>query len=138
MAVGFKIGSIVDEIGTSDFLHAFFSTISYHLESGGWGSRFPELMNELYRGSLDASKAKKALADVTTIKEELKKHGPAEVVWDIDNLNARPPWGKNISRRITDLSNYFVTSTGRDVFSVLEECLAALQRRGGSMTVESY
>jgi hypothetical protein len=138
MAVGFKVGSIVDEVGTHDFLHAFFSTISYHLEPHGWGSRFPELMNELYQGKLEASKAAKVLADVATIKNELTRLPPDKIVWDIDNSNARPPWGNNISSSITSLGNYFVTSTGRDIFEVLVECLTALQRKGGSLTVETY
>lgn len=138
MAVGFRVGNIVDEIGTHDFLHAFFSTISYHLEPQGWGSRFPELMNELYQGKLDAIKAAKILADLNQIKEELRSYPPDKVVWDIENLFESPPWGTNISSDITDLSNYFVTSTGRDMFDVLIECISALQRKGGSLLIESY
>jgi 2,3-bisphosphoglycerate-dependent phosphoglycerate mutase len=138
MTVGFRVGSVVDEIGTHEFLHAFFSTISYHLEPHGWGTRFPEMMNELYQGRRDENKADKVLADVAKIREELKDHAPAEVVWDIENPAAQPPWRKNISPRITDLSNYFVSSTGRDVFDVLEECLTALKRKGGSLTIEPY
>ncbi len=138
MSVGFKVGNIIDEVGTHDFLHAFFSTISYHLEPNGWGSRFPELMNELYQGKLDASKAQKAHSDALMIREELKKYPPSKVLWDIENCNASPPWGNNISSEITNLSNYFVTSTGKDMFGVLIECLTALQRRGGVLTIESY
>lgn len=46
MAVCIKVGSIIDEIGTSDFFHAFFSTVSYNLEEA-WGSRFPVLFKHL-------------------------------------------------------------------------------------------
>ncbi len=138
MSVGFKVGSIIDEIGSPSFMHAFFSTISYHLEPKGWGTRFPELMDELYQGSLDASKAKKATADVISIRKELKSFKPSQVIWDIENLSAKPPWGDKISTDITDLSNYFVTSTGKDLFEVLLECLAALIVEGGEMTVEQY
>lgn len=135
MAVGFKVGNIVDEIGTQDFLHAFFSTISHHLEPKGWGTKYPELMNELYQGKLDRQQAEKALQDIRQIREQLKSFPPSAVVWDNENLNARPPWGNNISKDITDLSNYFVTSTGRDVFEVTIECLEALAKEGGSMTI---
>jgi 2,3-bisphosphoglycerate-dependent phosphoglycerate mutase len=138
MSVGFKVGSIIDEVGTPAFLHAFFSTISYHLEPEGWGSRFPEIMGDLYGGKLDASKAEKALTDVHVIRQELKAYSPEQVVWDIENPQAAPPWGNDISSEITDLSNYFVTSTGRDLFGVLIECLTALQRKSGSLTIESY
>ncbi len=33
---------------------------------------------------------------------------------NIDDLFKQPPWGKNISNDITNLSNYFVTSDGED------------------------
>lgn len=136
MTVGFRVGGIIDEVGTSDFLHAFFSTISVHLEPEGWGTRYPELMNELYQGKLEQKAAEKVLKDVSEIREQLKAFPPRDVVWDIERPDAKPPWGDNISTDITDLSNYFVTSTGRDVFEVLIECLEALKSEGGCMTVD--
>lgn len=138
MTVGFQVGRIIDEVGTDDFLHAFFSTISYHLEPKGWGSEYPELMRKLYQGKLSARFAAKVHLDVQSIREKLKAFPPDQVVWDIENLNAKPPWGDNISSEITDLSNYFVTSTGRDLFEVLLECLEALRKEGGALTIERY
>jgi hypothetical protein len=138
MAVGFRVGNIIDEVGSTDFLHAFFSTISGRLEPRGWGSRFPELMNELYQGRLGSAKAQKVLMDLATIRAELKRFQPKDVIWDIEKPEGRPPWGDKISSDITDLSNYFVTSTGRDMFEVLDECLLALKVKGGEMTIENY
>ena len=60
-----------------------------------------------------------AFEELNTIREELKNFSPDKVVWDIDDLFKQPPWGKNISEDITDLSNYFVTSEGEDFISVL-------------------
>ena len=42
---------------------------------------------------------------------------------DAEDLSLTPPWGNNISSDITDLSNYFVTSDGRDLISVLSEAM---------------
>ncbi|HVG20386.1 MAG TPA: immunity 70 family protein [Blastocatellia bacterium] len=137
MAVGFKVGNIIEEIGTQDFLHAFFSTVSHHLEPAGWGARYPELMLQLYQGKLNTKDAPKALKDILEIRERLKAFSPKEVVWDIEDLTAKPPWGNNISSEITDLSNYFVTSTGKDLFEVLIECLEDLQEEGGDLTIET-
>jgi len=50
---------------------------------------------------------------------------PSAVVWEIENRQSKPPWGNNIAAEITSLGNYFVSSAGRDVFSILEEALAA-------------
>lgn len=123
MTIGFYLDNIFDEVGTSDFLHSFFSTISFHLEPKGWGTRFPELMNELYQGQLSADKAGKALEDALTIKEELKAFPPKKIVWDIENIGIKPPWGDYVDPSVTDLSNYHITSTNRVLMDLLIECL---------------
>jgi len=137
MTIGLKLGSITDEVGGQDFFHSFFSTVSYHLETNGWGSRFPFLLNKLYQGQLEGEDAYLALGELEIISSELKKHSPDTVIWDIENLKARPPWGDAISSEITDLSNYFVTSTGRDLIGVLKECLEELRDKGGLLEIVS-
>ena len=123
MAVGFTVDFFYYSIGSADFLHSFFSTVAVNLEGGKWGSRFPVLMNELYQGKLPVEKADIASEELNTIREELKKFSPDKVVWDIDDLSKQPPWGKNISKDITDLSNYFVTSDGEDFISIIFKAL---------------
>ncbi|PAU51781.1 immunity 70 family protein [Pseudomonas indica] len=125
MSVGITVGSITDEIGAPSFVHAFFSTISAHCEPNGWGTAFPNLMKELYQGRLSFMHAKAALAELEQAKLLLKDLPPSQVVWDIEDRKAQPPWGNNIAGTITNLSNYFVSSTGRDVFALLEEALRA-------------
>ena len=125
MGVGITVGSITDEIGAPSFFHAFCSTISVHCEPNGWGTRFPHLMNELYQGRLSARNASAALAELREAKSILAKLPPSSIVWDIENRSAQPPWGRNIAPEITDLANYFVSSTGRDLFHLLEEALSA-------------
>ncbi len=119
MTVGFRIDFIWYEIGTSDFLHAFFSTISFHLEPKGWGSVYPYLMKQLYDGRLNWKDVNSAIHEVHDIRKKLEKYGSKEVIWDIEDLKKEPPWGNHISQDITSLSNYFVTSDGRDLFDVL-------------------
>ena len=131
MTVGIELGSIIDEIGTADFLHAFFSTISGNLELMGKGTRFPIFMNKLYKGELAQTDAVGGLKELAIIKSELSLLKPNKVIWDIQNRKKLPHWGDNISKEITDLSNYFVTSTGRDLISSLTEILEELRDRGG-------
>ena len=52
-------------------------------------------------------------------KKEFSYISPQKVIWDIEDLAQQPPWGNDISEDITDLSNYFVTSEGEDLFDVL-------------------
>ena len=123
MAVGIKVGNIIDEIGTSDFFHAFFSTVSANLESKGWGTRFPNVLGELYQGHVDTKLVKSAISELNKIQSELAELKPDKLVWDIENPNKQPPWGTDISPEITSLSNYFITSTGRDLILILMEAL---------------
>lgn len=53
------------------------------------------------------------------VEQRLKKHSPSSVVWDTDDLSKQPPWGNNISKEITSLANYFITSDGRNLIDVL-------------------
>ena len=135
--IGFHVGNFSIEVGSASFLHAFFSTISYHLEPNGWGTSYPELMFELYQGKLNAKDVSKVLDDLHRIREAFKSLKPDMVVWNIENLEEKPPWGSNISSDITDLSNYFVTNDGEDLFDVLNKCLNYLQQgKGQRLTIE--
>jgi hypothetical protein len=135
MAIGIRVGSITDEIGAPSFFHAFFSTISAHCDRSGWGSRFPNLF-KLYEGRLPAGDARSAAAELIEAKLALTKLRPAEVVWDIEDRTAKPPWGDQISPKITSLGNYFVSSTGRDLFDLLEEALLAATKEGKDAAIE--
>ncbi len=137
MAVGLHLGNVTDEIGTQDFFFAFFSTIAGNLEPAGWGSRFPALMTKLYQGALGSNDCKLAQAELSQIRSELKGLPPSKVIWDYEDRTKVPPWGDNISTDIHDLSDYFVTSTGRDLIGVIEECLQELRSRGGTLRVVS-
>ncbi len=119
MAIGFRVDFLWYQVGASNFLHAFFSTISYNLESNKWGSKYPYLMNELYQGKLSWKNANKAIEEIKDIENEFKNFKPSQVIWDIEDISKQPPWGDKISAEITDLSNYFVTSDGRDLIEVI-------------------
>lgn len=121
--VGFKVGCIWYEIGAASFLHSFFSTVAYNLEGGNWGTRFPVIMNELYQGKLTNVNIPNAKVELNTIESELKNLSPDKVIWDMEDLGKQPPWGTRISNQITDLSNYFVTSDGRDFLTIFRKAL---------------
>ncbi len=123
MAVGFFVDPVFYKIGTGDFLNSFFSTIYVRLENSDWGSKYPIIMNQLYNGSIKKEEILDAKKEVYKIKEELKKFPPADVVWGFENQRIKPPWGDEVSSDINDLSNYFVTSDGDDLFTVLEKAM---------------
>lgn len=52
------------------------------------------------------------------------------MIWDINDLSKQPPWGDKISERITSLTNYYVTSDGRDFIDAFNMALdAAIEKK---------
>jgi len=121
LAVGIKVGSIITEVGAPTFLNAFFSTVTAVLEAGSRGSVYPVISNDFYKGNVSAEKVELALAELKAIRAALGKYPPRFIVWDLEDRTKQPPWGEKISPDITSLSNYFVTSGGRDLFEVFFE-----------------
>ena len=136
MGVGIRVGSVIDEIGAPDFLNAFFSTISKNLEPEGWGSRFPSLLIDLYQGKLGNADVPRAQRELLDARSELQDLPPSKVVWDYSNPQIEPPWGKYISSHISNMSEYFVTSTGRNVFDVIYECFEDALIHGDDVSIE--
>jgi hypothetical protein len=137
MAVGLKVKYYWYQIGNGDFLYSFFSTICFRLENKQWGSKYPYLMNELYQGELKRDHIENAIKELTRVKKELKKFRPSEVVWDIDDLKAKPPWGDNISTEIKNLSEYFVTSEGEDLIDMMEKALMRAKDLNESLHIDT-
>lgn len=137
MTIGFKVGSITDEIGSPDLLHAFFSTIAVRLEPA-WGARFPVLMDQLYAGELSHHHAAQALSELTIIQSELRRLAPSQRVWDAEDPTRSPPPGADVALSAADLSAAFVTSTGRDLIETLREALEELRDRGGVGKIVTY
>lgn len=127
MGIGIQLGRITDEIGSSDFLYAFFSTITGNLEPDGWGSRFPIIMKQLYAGCVQKSDAATALSEMHVIRRELAQLPPVQVIWSFDDRAQRPPWGEAIAPDIESLATYFVTARGRDLIALLTELFEELQ-----------
>lgn len=135
MTVALNVDERSWEIGSSRFLHAFFSTVAVRLEDGRWGSRFPRLMRELYAGSLSPEAAGEALRELDEVQRGLFALPPDDVVWDAENREARPPWGDRIAPTVTNLGNYWWTSDGRELFGVLREALVSARDGGQPVTV---
>jgi hypothetical protein len=119
MAINLFTKHTIFEIGTADFFTSFFDTIEYRLTRGLFGKKYPIVLTEFYKGNLKYENLEKAERELNDIQKRLKKLNPSKVVWDKNDLSKKPPWGNNISSDITDLSNYYVTSNGKDLFEVL-------------------
>ena len=135
--VGFKVKFYWYQIGSASFLHSFFSTVAYHLEKKEWGNRFPIIMKELYQGNMVFEHADAALSELNLIKYELKRLATDRVVWDIDDLSKQPPWGNKINQDITDMSNYYITSDGKDFIEVFYNAIKMAKKTHCNLEITS-
>lgn len=115
---------------------SFFDTIEYHLTKGLFGKKYPTVLKEFYNGRLSYQSLIQAETELKEIQQRLKKFDPSKVVWDKFDLTKRPPWGDDISDEITDLSNYFVTSEGKDLFEVLFDAIDKAKAEKTELVVE--
>ena len=60
------------------------------------------------------------------------------MIWDIEDRAKIPPWGSDISTDVTNLANYFVTSTGRDLIDLLKEALEASRDEQQAAEIVQY
>ena len=107
-------------VGASSFLRCFYSTICSYVES----SDVSHAIKLLKYNQLASDECLKAAKEFNIIRDILSQKAPESVVWDIDEPNATPPWGNNISPVITSLGNYFITADGKDL---IYEIIALLQ-----------
>jgi len=137
MGVGIKVDFLWFPLGNGDFVHSFFSTVCYNLENGAWGSRFPCLMNCLYQGEISHENVDELRDELLIIQKEFLTLSTEKIIWDIEDLSKQPPWGEDISPKITSLSNYFVTSDGEDLFNEMFKAIHESQAEKQSIILES-
>lgn len=137
MTVGIIVDFLWFPIGADSFLYSFFSTICYRLEHQKWGKKFPVVMNELYSGSLSYGSIKICLREIESIERKFKRLAPSAVVWTLENLDEKPPWGEDISENIMSLAEYFITCDGKNLFEVLKTALKEAEVEQVDVRIES-
>ncbi|MFQ3580383.1 MAG: Imm70 family immunity protein [Chloracidobacterium sp.] len=109
------------EIGSPAFFHCFFSTIAYRLEQDAWGSVYPCIMLEFYKGRLDYPNAAQALSELDAIQLGLEVLPPTDIVWDYDDLSRQPPWADGVLETLSCAAECFFTPSEEHLFTVLRQ-----------------
>ena len=94
-------------------------------------------MNKLYWGDIPLEDIESGIAELLSIQEELKKFQPQDIIWDFEDLSVTPPWGNHIASHIINLSQYFITSSGSDLFEVMLTCFRFALEKGQNVVVKS-
>ncbi len=123
-------------LGASNFVQAFFSTVAARLEGDSWGTRFPNLMLQLYAGELPAANLDAAEVELDEIERGLGRLPPSALVWDFNDRDRPPPWRDDISPQVSSLGNYFMTSDGRPFFEVFRSALRAARSKRVPLRIE--
>lgn len=137
MSVGLMVGYNWWTVGEGSLLNAFFSTVYVRLENNEWGSKYPVIMNKLYWGEIPLEYLETGIAELLSIQEELKNFTPHDMIWDFEDLSATPPWGDNIAAHITNLSQYFITSSGSDLVDVMLTSFKFAIDKGQNVIIKS-
>lgn len=136
MGVHLRTSHFIYEVGSSDFLTSFFDTIDIRLTKGFFAKKFPFILTDFYYGKVSFENLDQAEKELLEIRKRLKKFDPSKVIWNKNDLKKQPPWGDNISKEITNLSNYFVTSDGHDLFEVILEAIEMAKREKSDLVIE--
>ncbi len=110
----------------ADFVFAFFSSISYHLEGmGNWGKRFPRLLLDLCdHGWVDCEDFDELSAELTVIRRELRRFSLDDAVCDIGDLSRTIPFERLPGTDWHDLSMPWVTIlSAKPFFDLFEEAM---------------
>ncbi|EPR66901.1 immunity 70 family protein [Cyclobacterium qasimii] len=136
MGVHLRTSHFIYEVGSSEFFISFFDTIEIRLTKGLFGKNYPVVLTDFYSGKISLDKLETAEKELAEIRKRLKRLKPYKVVWDKNDLARQPPWGNEISEDVTNLSNYFVPSDGRDLFEVIFRAIEMAKKEKCELIIE--
>lgn len=108
--VGILAAMTIAEVGPASDVKAFFKLVLSLLENGTKGSKYPWVVEKLYRGSLAYDELYKVKSELDTIKNEFSAISPDNIEWSSFGID------KNHSR---------LNFEGRSLFSVFERFFKA-------------
>jgi len=90
--VGILAAITIAEVGPASDVKAFFNLVLSLLENGVKGSKYPWVMEKLYRGSLAYDELYKVKNELDSIKNEFLSISPGNIEWSsfgVDKNNSR-------------------------------------------------
>ena len=129
------------DLADENLVKSFFQNIYYHLENSEWGSVYPFTMKKLYTGKKIKNTLKKKELDslkqeILDIQKGFTKISPDKVIWDIEDPDKQPPWGKDISDEVKNISLYHLTNDGEYFFDVILSAINEAIENGSHLELE--
>ena len=123
-------------VGEDWFLHSFFSTIAYRLEPNGWGSRFPELMKDLYTGRLSPDRFPKAREELATVRSELAERPPEERIFAYEDPDRPTPW--DVPPGASSLADCFLTASDSNLLDVIGQAISEASEISADVEIRPF
>ena len=117
--VGILAAITIAEVGPASDVKAFFNLVLSLLENGVKGSKYPWVMEKLYRGSLAYDELNKVESELDSIKKEFLSISPDNIEWSSFGVD------KNNSRLNFEGENMF--SIFKRFFKAFDEAFQALR-----------
>lgn len=122
-------------LGYESIVQSFFSTIAYHLENKKWGSVYPAIMNEFYKGKLEQNRIDYAIAEIKDIKKKLSKLKASDIICDINNLDIKPPFDSSID---IPIELFFCNYDGITMPDIILNVLESIRNKKNSLYIGEY
>lgn len=122
------------EIGTNDYLYCFYSTIVANLSKNL--KEISLAIDFLKDGKCKGSAGYETARQFNLIRDQLSRLRTNKIVYDIENVNKKAPWGNNISPVVTSCGNFFVTSEGKDLIFEITSILCYAQIKKVDVSIE--
>lgn len=132
-----RVGEWSRTLTTPELLEAFTATISYWLEPGGRGTRFPLLVDRLLAGRLEAAEAAGARLELEAAARELAAVHPSRVVASLEEPQPVDLRDEPVDHEAESVASYFLDREGRPLVEVLREAIEECGRSGHPLTVDT-
>ena len=90
---------------------------------------------KFYNDKLDPEETLRALDELKDIREKFSKLKPEDIVWDAEDLSKKPPAWFYAQLKAANLSECFVSVSGKNIFAILTEVFEFCNRRGISVKI---
>lgn len=122
-------------LGTEYMVQSFFSTIAYRLENNEWGSVYPVIMNEFYKGKLEQKNIIRAINEMKDIKRKLQKLEFSQLIWNIEELKEETPMKENLQIKLDD---WFINNDRVRITDKIILVLESSQNKGFPIYIGKY
>ena len=122
-------------LGNEEMVQGFFTSIAYHLENKKWGSIYPTIMNEFYKGKLEQKNINCAIAEIKDIKKKLSEIDASKIEFDmeteiIDNLSYKKIY--------ISLDDIFINSKKEKMTDIILKVLGSIRHKKVPLYLGEY